>query len=141
MRIRSLPVIATGFCQLLVVPGGPISSLCPLSLFPLSSSMSLSDDLSFCGHQGSSEGCRCHAKHMADQFPSLSLYLLCDWFCSCYSAQQQQQQQQQQQSLFLLLPNTGIYYKTILKMKLEYWLPGITIGTCGARQLVDISIK
>ena len=33
------------------------------------------------------------------------------------------------------------YYKKILKIKLEYWLPGITIGASGARQPVDVSIK
>ena len=29
----------------------------------------------------------------------------------------------------------------ILKIKLEYWLPGITIGDSGARQPVGISIE
>ena len=29
----------------------------------------------------------------------------------------------------------------ILKVKLEYWLPGITMGASGARQPDDISIK
>ena len=29
----------------------------------------------------------------------------------------------------------------ILQVKLEYWLPGITIGASGARKPVDISIK
>ena len=34
-----------------------------------------------------------------------------------------------------------IYYKTILKIKLEYWLPGISIRPSGVRQPVDINIK
>ena len=29
----------------------------------------------------------------------------------------------------------------LLEIKLEYWLPGITIGASGARQPVGISIK
>ena len=33
------------------------------------------------------------------------------------------------------------YNKKILEIKLEYWLPGITVGDSSARQLVDISIK
>ena len=53
LHIRPQPEIATGFGQQLVVPGGPMSSLCPSYFFPPSSSMFLSDDLSFCCHQGS----------------------------------------------------------------------------------------
>ena len=33
------------------------------------------------------------------------------------------------------------YNKKILEIKLEYWLPGITVGDSSARQLVAISIK
>ena len=53
VHIRPQPEIATGFGHQLDVPGGPMSSLCPSSLFPPSSSLFLSDDLSFCGDQGS----------------------------------------------------------------------------------------
>ena len=42
----------------------------------------------------------------------------------------------QQQSLFVLLPYIHDDYKAILEIKLGYWLPGITIGACGARQSV-----
>ena len=49
-------------------------------------------------------------------------------------------QQQQQQFLFVLLSYVKFIAK-ILEIKLEYWLPGITIGASGARQPVDISIK
>ena len=45
------------------------------------------------------------------------------------------QQQQQQQSLFVLLLYM-IIKKIILEIKLEYWLPGITIGASGARKPV-----
>ena len=48
--------------------------------------------------------------------------------------------QQQQLFLFLLLSYVKFLAK-ILEIKLEYWLPGITIGASGARQPVDISIK
>ena len=46
----------------------------------------------------------------------------------------------EQQSLFVLLSYVKFIVK-ILEIKLEYWLPGITIGVSGARQPVDISIK
>ena len=45
-----------------------------------------------------------------------------------------------QQSLFVFLTYVQFIAK-ILAIKLEYWLPGITIGASGARQPVDISIK
>ena len=49
-----------------------------------------------------------------------------------------------QQSLFVLLPfSCDILQKKkiIIKIKLEYWLPGITIGASGAKPPVDINIK
>ena len=42
-----------------------------------------------------------------------------------------------QQSLFVLLTYAQFIAK-ILEIKLEYWLPGITIGASGARQPVDM---
>ena len=41
--------------------------------------------------------------------------------------------------LYSLLPYKIL--QKILKIKLEYWLPGITIEASGARQPVDISVK
>ena len=49
-HIRPWPKCAIGFCRVLVVPGGSVSSCCPSSLSPLSFSMSLSVCLSFSGH-------------------------------------------------------------------------------------------
>ena len=91
MHLRPLPEIVTGFGRVLGVPVGPMSSFCPSSFFPPSSSMFLLDDLSFCGHQGSIWGGLSigiiRSTSMTDPSPSPSLCLLCAWFCSCYSAQ------------------------------------------------------
>ena len=55
--------------------------------------------------------------------------------------QQQQQQKQQQQSLFVLLPYIHDDNKTILEIKLEYWLPGITKTIFQAKfQYIEIGI-
>ena len=91
VHIRHQPEIATVFGQQLVVPGGPMSSLCPSSFFPCPPcffrTTSFSVDITGPSEGGSRQGCRCHAKHMADPFPSLSLYMQCDCFGFCNSAQ------------------------------------------------------
>ena len=45
------------------------------------------------------------------------------------------------QSLFVLTLAQNKIHNKILKVKVEYSLPGITIGTSGDRQPVNISIK
>ena len=37
-------------------------------------------------------------------------------------------------TIFICTLALNDYYKIILQIKLEYWLPGITIGASGARQ-------
>ena len=70
-----------------------MSSLCPSFLFPNSPpcffrTTSLSVAIWGPSEGDSGQGCRRHAKRMAEPLnPSLSLYLLCDWLCSCYSVQ------------------------------------------------------
>ena len=136
--IRSLPEIATGFGQLLVVSRWP--HIQPLSFISLSTVflyVSFGRPLFLWP-----SGVHLRAVGVMRSTCPIHFHLFCYTCCVIGSVLVILCTSNNNKNLYLCSCLIHvIYYKTILKIKLEYWLPGITIGTSGARQLVDISIK